>query len=171
MKNLFLSAIMLCGLVLFSSTALQAQDRLAYVNSADLLTSMPDYKAAEKSIEDFTAQKKAQIEQKYTALQQAYADLQRRVDALTITQQELQTQQQTLYQEEQAIQQATIDAEMAVAQKQQDLLTPIQDKAMAAIKAVSDELGYNYVIDVSTGVLLAYPPGGDITEQVKARLM
>lgn len=171
MKNLFLSAILLCGLVLFSSTSVQAQDRLAYVDSETLVASMPDYKAAEKQLADYTAQKEAQIKQKYESLQQAATVLQQRVDALTITQQEVQAEQQRLMQEEQVIQQAAVNAEIEIRQKQQNLLTPIQDKAMAAIKSVADELGYNYVIDVSTGVLLYYPPGSDITEQVKARLM
>lgn len=171
MKNLFLSIIMLCGLLLVSNTNLQAQDRLAYVNSETLVASMPAYKSAEKQLADYSAQKEAQIKQKYEALQQAATTLQQRVDALTITQQEVQTEQQRLMQEEQVIQQDAVNAEIEIRQKQQTLLTPIQDKAMAAIKAVADELGYNYVIDVSTGVLLYYPPGSDITEQVKSRLM
>ena len=171
MKKLFLTLIMLCGFALFSSANLQAQDRLAYVNSADLLTNMPEYKSAEKQLEDYTKQKEAQIKQRYEALQQAAGELQRRVEGLTITQQEVQTEQQRLVQEEQAIQQIAVNAEMEIAKKQQELLTPIQERAMTVIKAVADELGYNYVIDASTGVLLSYPPGGDITEQVKARLM
>jgi len=171
MKNLFLSIIMLCGFVLFSSNSLQAQDRLAYVDSETLVSSMPAYKAAEKQLADYTAQKEALIKQKYEALQRDAATLQQRVESLTITQQEVQTEQQRLVQEEQIIQQAAVNAEIEIRQKQQSLLTPIQEKAMAAIKTVADELGYNYVIDVSTGGLLYYPPGSDITEQVKARLM
>lgn len=171
MKNLFLSLIMLCGLCLFSNNSLQAQDRLAYVNTAELLTAMQEYKAAEKQLEDFTLQKENQIKREYESLQQSAMDLQKRVEVIQdITQAQVQEEQQKLMQREQEIQQAALDAEIAVAQRQQELLTPIQDKAINTINVVAKELGYNYVIDASTGVLLAFPPGSDITQQVKARL-
>jgi len=169
MKQLIFSFLLIAGLGLTSNV--QAQDKLAYVNTAELIQAMPEYKAAEKQIEDYGKQKQAQIEQRYQKLQQDAAVLEEKIAAGTITQLEAQQQQQVLLQEEQAIQQAYTMAEREMGNKQQQLMLPIEEKLLAIIKTVADELGYNYVLNAATGVLLSYPPESDITEQVKARLM
>jgi len=169
MKQLIFSFLLIAGLGLTSGV--QAQDKLAYVNTAELIQAMPEYKAAEKQIEDYGKQKQAQIEQRYQKLQQDAAVLEEKIAAGTITQLEAQQQQQVLLQEEQAIQQAYTMAEREMGNKQQQLMLPIEEKLLAIIKTVADELGYNYVLNAATGVLLSYPPESDITEQVKARLM
>jgi len=169
MKQLIFSFLLIAGLGLTSNV--QAQDKLAYVNTAELIQAMPEYKAAEKQIEDYGKQKQTQLEQRYQKLQQDAQVLDGQIKAGTITQLEAQQQQQVLVQEEQAIQQAGMMAERDLATKQQELMFPIEEKLLSIIKIVADELGYNYVLNATTGVLLSYPPESDITTQVKARLM
>ena len=54
------------------------------------------------------------------------------------------------------------------AQKQQDLIAPIQKKAVDAVQTVARENGYAYVI--SKDALLVSPPADDLLPLVKKKL-
>ena len=57
-----------------------------------------------------------------------------------------------------------------IAKKEQDVLTPIIDKARKAIDEVAVEKKYTYVFDNSAGVLLYAKDTEDILPEVKAKL-
>ena len=54
--------------------------------------------------------------------------------------------------------------------KQEETLTPIIDRAKAAISEVAKELGYTYVFDTSLGVLLYQEESDNIFEAVKKKI-
>ncbi len=55
--------------------------------------------------------------------------------------------------------------------KQQELLTPIQEKVRAAIKSVGDENGYAYIFDNNPGIVLYTGNAAiDVTPTVKTKL-
>jgi outer membrane protein len=70
-----------------------------------------------------------------------------------------------LYQKMMTFQQ---QAQQMAQQKNQELLAPIQKKAVEAIQAVAKENGYTYVFVKEQ--LLVYPPAEDIINIVKKRL-
>jgi outer membrane protein len=59
-------------------------------------------------------------------------------------------------------------AQQMYQQKQQELITPIQKKALEAVQAVAKENGYAYVL--SKEALLVSPPAEDILPLVKKKL-
>lgn len=156
-------------LLLFVCGNLSAQ-KIGYINSAELLPMMPEYKQAETSMETYQKQKKALLEGKYQAFQAAYASFMEKkqqgimspVDEQTLAQ-EIQAMEQEIAQMEQEIQ---ID----IARKQEELLVPIQEKAMQGIKDVAAELGYTYVLDASAGQILVSPDGDNLLTAVKTKL-
>ena len=54
--------------------------------------------------------------------------------------------------------------------KENELLTPIINKAKKGIEDVAKENGYTYVFDTSVGVLLYFEPSDDIMPLVKKKL-
>ncbi len=54
-------------------------------------------------------------------------------------------------------------------QQQQKLMAPIQEKILTAIKAVGDENGYTYIMEVGQ-VVYRNPSADDVTKLVKAKL-
>jgi outer membrane protein len=70
-----------------------------------------------------------------------------------------------LYQKVQGWQQTS---QQKIGEKQQELLGPIQRKAIENIRAVAKENGYNYIFEA--GTLLVSPPADDILPLVKKKL-
>ena len=60
------------------------------------------------------------------------------------------------------------DAAQSIETKQDQLLTPIRQKALDAIKEVAKENKYTYVFDVSTQLFNS--ESDDLTDKVKAKL-
>lgn len=71
---------------------------------------------------------------------------------------------------EQAIQDAKIMAEQEFAIKEQELIEPILEKAMEAIKSVANKKGYDYVIDTAAGNVLVSPENHNILTEVLKEL-
>jgi len=65
-------------------------------------------------------------------------------------------------------------AQQQMAESQQTLFQPVIDKAQNAIKAVAEENGFTYILDIATqvGTVLYYPEDEsyDILKLVKAKL-
>jgi outer membrane protein len=59
-------------------------------------------------------------------------------------------------------------AQQLYQQKQQELIAPIQKKAVDAVQAVAKENGYAYVLNKE--ILLSSPPADDLLPLVKKKL-
>ena len=164
-KNLFIVAVVM-GLVMAGNTT-KAQTKIGYISLQELIPTMPEYKKADTALNDyqnalgqnFEDMKREYYEKdsllqskdslKYTTAQKEIK--RREVSELLVKLQGWQQQAQQLYQ-----------------QKQQDLISPIQKKAVEAIQAVAKENGYTYVLNKET--LLVSPPAEDILPLVKKKL-
>jgi outer membrane protein len=71
---------------------------------------------------------------------------------------------------ERRIQEFQQQAQEEIGKKEQEVLTPIIDKARKAIDEVAVEKGYTYVFDASLGVLLYAKDSEDVMADVKAKL-
>jgi len=164
-KNLFIVAVVM-GLVMAGNST-KAQTKIGYISLQELIPTMPEYKKADTALNDyqnalgqnFEDMKREYYEKdsllqskdtlKYTTAQKEIK--RREVSELLVKLQGWQQQAQQLYQ-----------------QKQQDLISPIQKKAVEAIQAVAKESGYTYVLNKET--LLVSPPAEDMLPLVKKKL-
>jgi outer membrane protein len=128
---------------------------------------MPETKKADTAMNDYQQ-----------ALAQNYDDMRREFseqdsllsskDTAKYTKAQLELKRKNLgdlYQKMMTFQQ---QAQQMAQQKNQELLAPIQKKAVEAIQAVAKENGYTYVFVKEQ--LLVYPPAEDIINIVKKRL-
>ncbi len=155
-------------MISLSATSVIAQPRIGHINSAELLSSMPAAKSAEKQLENYFKQLEAQFEQKGKAFQAKVQQLER--DVQSITPQQLETRRQGLMKEQETLAKFEVESQQKIAKKREELLAPILQKAERAIKDVASEQGYDYILDTSLGVVLYADPSNNIMGFVKSKL-
>ena len=174
MNTLVKVAVVTAGLF-FTGSAVNAQQKLAHINSADLLQSMPEMKAADATFQTFQNQKKTQLEQMDAERQKkiaAYQDKAKTVSEANREQvgKELETMAKEIQDLEGRMQEVQQKAQQELGQKQAELYQPIYLKAENAVKAVSKEKGYAYVFDISQPGVVYFEGGEDILGFVKTKL-
>jgi outer membrane protein len=167
MKKLVLIAVAMLVIAGLGSTA-SAQGKIGYINSEELMASMPETEKANKDLTEYQELLQKQNNDLLKELGEKDSlfvkDSARLSEATkTFRRNEL----IKLYQEVQGFSQ---NAQEQLQQRSQQLMVPIRNKAMDAIKAVAKESGYAYVIDNSSGSLLIAPPGDDLLPLVKKKL-
>lgn len=167
MKN----TIKLIVVVAFSLAAMSvsAQVKLGHIETQKLVQAMPEWTAAQKELETKQADvekeltnMKEQLQTKLTEYSQnakTYSDVVR-----ASKEQELQELDQRI----QRFQQIAVDN---LDKTQKDLMNPIIEKAMNAIKAVGKENGFTYIFDMNGGgILYAAENTEDVLPMVKKKL-
>jgi|GEM_PF-299707 len=150
-------------MLLLVCSSLSAQ-KIGYINSAELLPMMSEYKSAETSMETYQKQKKALLDGKYQTFQTAYQAFMENRQKGIMSPVDEQTQAADIQKMETEIAQMEQEIQLDIARKQEELLVPIQEKAMQAIKDVAAEQGYTYVLDASAGQLLVSPDGDNLID-------
>lgn len=166
MKKVLFAGLLAMGVSTLVAVKAQAQTKIGYISVDELVASMPDAKKADSALAQYRdGLQKAQ--------QDIQAEFQNRLntftkDSATMSQAKKDLERksiQDLYNQLQSYGQL---AQQQFQQKQQELYTPIQTKAMDAIKEVAKESGYNYVVAKEN--LIVSPPGDDILPLVKKKL-
>lgn len=148
--------------------AVQAQNKLGYINSNELLSIMPESVAMQdelqsyaKGLESSLGAMQAEGEKKLADYQQNEATMSELVKQDKIR--ELENIQQRILEFQQ-------NAQESLSAKEQELITPILDKARKAIDEVAKEGNFTYIFDASTGNILYANENENILPLVKAKL-
>lgn len=163
LKTLF-CAVALFGATLFTS----AQTTVGHIDVSTLVTSMPDYKAAEaqlKKIGDTYDTNYKNLVAEYQTKAAKYQEESKTVgDAIN------QTRSQEMQDFADRIQKFQENAGKEIQQKSEDLRKPILEKARLAIQKIARAKKIAYVLDstIGSGVILA--DGPDLMEEVKKEL-
>lgn len=165
MKKFFTVALFLAGFLSVATLA-EAQIKIGYISSQDLLSVMPETKKADSSLQQLRAaliqnaqDKEAKLNADIEKFNKDSANYSEAVK--TVKRQELQKTYQELAGEEQRINEQ-------LQQKQQELITPIQKKANEAVQATAKENGFTYVFEKD--VLIVAPSGEDLLPLVAKKL-
>ena len=155
-------------IILFTAfSTIQAQ-KIAHIDSEQLLLSMPETKAMEDEL------KKVQqtYADEYNAQMAALQAKLKKYDAEAPTQTDIKNQerQQEVQDLQQKIEKYGQTAQQEIQKKQFDLLKPIVEKAQQAVKDVAAEKGILYVMDSSPGKGMIVFEGEDLLAAVKVKL-
>ena len=145
-----------------------AQQKIAHIDVQKILSEMPEFKAGQAEMKKLyaTYQKELQeMQDAYQAKLKKYQD-----EAKTVSEQENQKRVQELMEMEKNIAKAQQDIQEEAQKKEADLMKPIQEKLLKAIKDVAKEKGYDYVFDSSGPTNLIVANGPDMYNDVKAKL-
>jgi outer membrane protein len=164
MKKLFTA--MTLALCLLVAVEAEAQNKIGYISSQELVSIMPETKKADSTLQqlrDALIQSATDKQNAfYAAIEKFNKDSASFTEAQkTVKRSDLTKMGQDLGGEEERIQQQ-------LQQRQQELIGPINKKAYDAVQAVAKENGYTYVFEKEA--LLVAPPAEDIIELVAKKM-
>jgi outer membrane protein len=161
MKKLIVASVLALGFFTAS-----AQTKIGYINTEELLGSMPEALTVSKELEEYGAALDMQREEYMKELNEKGAKFNEDSSKLSATMKEIKRKElQELYEKIQNYQQTAQDD---MNKKSQEKLMPLRKKAMEAINAVAKENGYIYVLDISS--IIVGPPSDNIIGLVKKKL-
>lgn len=164
LKTYLIAATLFMGL----SGTMQAQSKVAHINTQALIEAMPETKAAKSELEQLAKTYQSEIESMRTELQNKVKQYDG--EAASQTDEENQKRLVEVRGFENNILQYQQQAQQDLAQKEADRLKPIFEKAQAAITKVGTNLGFDYVLDSSSGQGVLLATGKDLFEDVKSEL-
>lgn len=163
LKTLLLATAVCIGTVSFT----QAQSKVAHINTQELISAMPEYKAAQSQLE--TLQKSYQTEIQNMATEFQNKVKQYEAEAPTKTDEENAKRGKEVQEMQDNIRQYQGQAQQDMQTKEMDLLKPITEKARTAILKVARAQGFDYVLDSAQGVLIL-TDGKNLLDDVKKEL-
>lgn len=167
MKN----TIKLIAIVAFTlaAMAVSAQVKLGHIETQKLIAAMPEMTAAQKTMTD----KQTEVEKELTNMQEQFKTKLNDYSQNSKTMSDVirASKEQELQELQQRIERFREIAMDNLEKTQKDLMQPIMDKALNAIKAVGKENGFAYIYDMSAGVILfAAENTEDVMPLVKKKL-
>lgn len=166
MKKIVTIVVVIMGLIM-SGNSVKAQAKIGYISLQELIPTMPEYRKADTALNDYQS-----------ALGQNFEDLKREYyeqdsllsskDTTKYTKAQLELKRKNMGEILIKLQGWQQQAQQLYQQKQQDLIAPIQKKAVETVQAVAKENGYAYVLNKEA--LLASPAADDLLPLVKKKL-
>lgn len=167
MKKLFNIAL-IAGCLFFTGNIAEAQSKIGYINSNQVVELMPETKVVQKQIQDYSKTFSDQL----TALQTELTTNAQGYDAkrASMTDAARTAKEAELQDQNKRLQDFNTTARQKVDEKTKSLSDPLFAKLRAAIQAVAKEKGYNYVFDTSQTELLVSPEADNLLASVKTKL-
>ena len=166
-KRLFLT--MMIVVTVMCASSLNAQTGIAYVNTIEIINSLPDKTSATERINTLSENYKQELQIMQNEYNKKYSDF--------ITYQETLAESiklrrmQELTDLESRIQNFTKLAQQDMEEQEQQLLEPIKDKVKDAIKAVGIEQNFTVIYDLDdSGIVFVSPNSVDANQLVKTKL-
>lgn len=154
--------------LLLAASAVVAQQRLAIVDTRYILDKMPEYKDAQKDLDDIAADWQKEIDGKQADLDRMYKDYD--AEQVMLSEDLRKKREAQLVQKEKELrdlQRQRFGFEGDLFKKRQELIKPIQDKVYNAIQKMATTRGYDLVLDKSEGITVIFAdPKLDKSEDV-----
>lgn len=164
LKTLLVAATLFIG----ATSYMNAQTKVAHINTQELVEAMPAMKAAQAELEKLAKTYEDQIRSMATELENKAKQYD--AEQNTKTQEENARRVQEVQGMEQSIRQYQTQAQQDLAKKEQELLEPILKKAKDAVIKVAKAKGFQYVLDSTAGQGVILADGTDLMADVKKEL-
>jgi outer membrane protein len=152
MKKLLLIAC--CGLL--SVISVEAQ-RYAIIDSKYILEKIPDYKEAQKKLDQFSELWQQEIDQKQVAVDKMVKDYD--AEQVMLTDVLKKKREDEIYNKEKELrdlQKKRYGFEGDLFKKRQELIKPIQDKVYNAVQKLAVDKQYDFILDKSEGITVIF---------------
>jgi outer membrane protein len=159
--------VLVAATLSLAGNKLQAQAKFGYISLSEMITSMPEYKKADSSMQDYQSALNTNFEDMKREFNEKDSLLSSK-DTVKYTRAQIEIKRKQLGELYLKLQGYQQQAGQLYQQKQQDLMTPIQRKATDIVQTVAKENGYTYVF--LKDALLVSPPADDILPLVKKKL-
>jgi outer membrane protein len=151
MKTLLLATFF--SIACFAS---QAQ-RYAIIDSKYILDKVPEYKEAQKKLDDFSELWQLELDQKQLAMDKMYKDYD--AEQVMLTDALKKKREDELFNKEKELrdlQKKRFGFEGDLFKKRQELIKPIQDRVYNAVQKLAVEKQYEFILDKSEGITVIF---------------
>ncbi|MFT3678419.1 MAG: OmpH family outer membrane protein [Chitinophagaceae bacterium] len=167
MKKILL--LTLVSVLLAGSTMAQ---KYAIINTRYILDKMPEYKTAQKQLDDIAADWQKDIDTRQAALDKMYKDYD--AEEVMLSEDLKKKRQDQLFLKEKEVrdlQRQRFGFEGDLFKKRQELIKPVQDRVYNAVQKIATQRGYDFVLDKSEGITIIFAdPKLDKSEDVLREL-
>ena len=167
MKKIVTVAAVAAGLVFGMGNQAFAQTKIGYISLNEVITAMPEFKKADSSLAEFRSALAQNFEDQKREFSEQDSLLSSK-DTARFTRAQLELKRKNLVEMYQKLQGYQQQAGQLYQQKREELIAPIQKKAIDAAQTVAKESGYSYVF--VKDALLVSPPADDLLPLVKKKL-
>ena len=134
----------------------QAQ-RYAIIDTKYILDKIPEYKNAQKSLDDFSTMWQKEIDQKQAELDQLYRNYE--AEQVMLSDDLRKKREDQLFNKEKELrdlQKRRFGFEGDLFKKRQELIKPIQDKVYNAVQKLAVARQYDFILDKSEGITVIF---------------
>jgi outer membrane protein len=152
MKKIVLLTVF--SLVLAAATYAQ---RYAIIDTKYILDKMPDYKLAQKSLDDVAATWQKEIDGMQQELDRMYKDFD--AEQVMLSAELRKKREDQLFLKEKTVrdlQRKRFGFEGDLFVKRQELIKPVQDKVYNAVQKLAVQRGYDFILDKSEGITVIF---------------
>ena len=158
------------GLVLFAVTV-NAQ-KYAIIDTKYILDRMPEYKQAQKQLDDVAAGWQKEIDSMQANLDRMYKDYD--AEQVMLSEELRKKREDQLFQKEKNLrdqQRKRFGFEGDLFNKRKELIKPVQDKVYNAVQKIATQRGYDFILDKSEGITIIFAdPKLDKSEDILREL-
>ncbi len=151
MKKIFLLAFLL------ATATVGFSQKYAVIDTRYILDKMPDYKQAQKQLDDIAAGWQKDIDGKQTELDGMYKTYE--AEQVMLSDDLKKKREDQLFNKEKDLrdlQRKRFGFEGDLFKKRQELIKPIQDKVYNAVQKMAVSRGYDFVLDKSEGITIIF---------------
>jgi outer membrane protein len=151
-----MKALLFAILFSFATLAGNAQ-RYAIIDSKYILEKVPEYKDAQKKLDDFSELWQKDIDQRQAALSKMYKDYD--AEQVMLTEVLKKKREDELYNKEKELrdlQKKRFGFEGDLFKKRQELIKPVQDRVYNAVQKLAVEKLYDFILDKSEGITVIF---------------
>lgn len=169
-KKIIFFALFILAMTYSISLRAQVSEKIAYINSVELLESVPGKPEATKAIEELNKKYKDELavmqndyNNKYTNF---LANQNNLAESIKLR------RMQELYELEQNINRFIKIAQEDIESQQEQLITPLKERMQDAIRQIGMEQGYTCIYDIANPAIAFLTPDAiDASSLVKSRLL
>jgi outer membrane protein len=152
MKNILILAI-----CVFALGGVSQAQRYAIIDTKYILDRIPEYKDAQKKLDDFSTLWQKEIDQKQAELDQLYRNYE--AEQVMLSDELKKKREDQLFNKEKELrdlQKRRFGFEGDLFKKRQELIKPIQDKVYNAVQKLAVARQYDFILDKSEGITVIF---------------
>jgi outer membrane protein len=143
--------------LMFSAQAARAQARVAYIDSEYILEHMPEYRSAQKQLDEMGETWKKDIQKRVDEVDKLYKQYQ--AEWVLLPEEDRRKREEEISQKEKMLndfKKEKFGPEGELFKKRQQLIKPIQDKVFDAVQQLAKESAVDLILDKAGAVTIMY---------------
>lgn len=143
--------------LMFTGVSANAQARVAYIDSEYILEHMPEYRSAQKQLDEMAEVWKKDVQKRVDEVDKLYKQYQ--AEWVLLPEEERRKREEEISQKEKALndfKKEKFGPDGELFKKRQQLIKPIQDKVFDAVQQLAKESAIDMILDKAGAVTIMY---------------